>query len=240
MSAFRRLLTGLLFLATATVVLVSLAGWRPGGITLLPPPDLRQPADLLTRARLQLLVDNPELCRLVLEEAQIRHSLLPERPVDALGCGYPVAVRRAPAEGISWAPDQPATGCAVAAAMHLWERDVLQPAARRHVGQPVVTIRHLGSYSCRNIYGQPQGSLSEHARANAIDIAGFRLADGRDISLVRDWDGDPAIRAFLREVRDGACRHFTTVLSPDYNPAHADHFHFDQAARGGGFHSFCR
>lgn len=240
MPVFRRLLTTLLLVATAAVVLVSCASGGRRGIPMLPPPDLREPADRLTRARMQLLVENPQVCRIVLEEAQVRMQLLPGRAANAQGCGYPAAVRRAPAHGIAWTPDQPAMGCGVAAALHLWERDVVQPAASRHLGAPVTQIRHFGSYSCRNIYGQASGSLSEHARANAIDIAGFRFANGRELSLVRDWDGDAAARAFLREVRDGACRHFGTVLSPDYNEAHRDHFHFDQANRAQGLYGFCR
>ena len=67
-----------------------------------------------------------------------------------------------------------------------------------------------------------------------IDIAGFVLEDGRRISVLRDWNDDEEERRFLRVVRDGACGVFATVLSPDYNAAHADHFHFDQAARWSG------
>jgi hypothetical protein len=236
----RRWLTRLLLLLTAATVVES-CGRGPGGgpPTLLPPPDLRQPAGAMTRARMQMLVDNPQLCRIVLEEAQVRHSMLPGRAANAQGCGYPALVRRTAAHGVGWAPDHPATGCAVAAALHMWERDVLQPAARRHLGQSVTSIRHFGSYSCRNIGGGSEGRISEHARANAIDIAGFRLANGREVSVLRDWrSSDAGTRAFLRDIRDGACRHFSTVLSPDYNQAHADHFHFDQARRGS--FGFCR
>ena len=124
------------------------------------------------------------------------------------------------------------TSCPVAAALALWERDVVQPAARRHFGSRVVRIDHAGSFSCRRLYGRAEGPFSEHATADAIDILGFRLADGRRISVLRDWRGDEAEAAFLRDVRDGACDLFSTVLSPDYNRAHADHFHFDQAERG--------
>ena len=69
--------------------------------------------------------------------------------------------------------------------------------------------------------------MSQHARANAIDVSGFRLKNGRVISLVKDWNGSEEERAFLRDVRDGACDHFTAVLGPEFNALHADHFHFD-------------
>jgi hypothetical protein len=101
-----------------------------------------------------------------------------------------------------------------------------------HFGRKVAAIEHYGSYSCRRIYGRSEGTWSEHSTANAVDIAAFRLEDGRRISLIGDWEGDDAESRFLREVRDGSCRLFATVLSPDYNEAHRDHFHLDQAERG--------
>lgn len=64
----------------------------------------------------------------------------------------------------------------------------------------------------------------------------MRLEDGRRVSLTADWGGqgpagEPGAR-FLRRIRDGACRVFSTVLTPDYNAAHADHLHLDGAPRG--------
>ena len=96
----------------------------------------------------------------------------------------------------------------------------------------------LGTYNCRRIAGHH--AWSEHATADAIDIAGFQLDDGRRISVARDWKGDEASAAFLREVRDGACSLFATVLSPDYNAAHRDHLHLDQAERGAAGWRSCR
>ena len=84
----------------------------------------------------------------------------------------------------------------------------------------------MGSYACRNVAGT--GRLSAHASANAVDIAGFRLADGRRISVLNDWNSDsPQVRAFLRTIRDSACKRFGTVLSPEYNAAHRDHLHLE-------------
>ena len=93
---------------------------------------------------------------------------------------------------------------------------------------------------CRRLYGRDSGSWSEHARANAVDIAGFTLADGTRISVAGDWEEEGARGRFLKEVRDGACRLFATVLSPDYNAAHRDHFHLDQAGRGAMGWRACR
>jgi hypothetical protein len=107
----------------------------------------------------------------------------------------------------------------------------LQAAARQHLGQEVVRVEHFGTYSCRNLYHRESGRRSQHATANAIDIAGFTLADGTQVSVLADWDGPAAKAAFLRAIRDGACRFFDVVLSPDYNEAHRDHFHFDQGGQ---------
>ena len=84
---------------------------------------------------------------------------------------------------------------------------------------------------CRNINHSTEGRRSEHATANAIDLAGFVLADGQQITLKDDWSGSNARRSeFLRALRDGACDFFDVVLSPDYNEAHRDHFHFDMGS----------
>jgi hypothetical protein len=68
--------------------------------------------------------------------------------------------------------------------------------------------------------------------AEAIDIAGFRLAGGRLVTLRQGWAGAPDEAAFLRAARDSACRFFATALGPDYNALHADHFHLQ--SRGWG------
>lgn len=86
---------------------------------------------------------------------------------------------------------------------------------------------HAGSYAYRNINHRVGGRRSEHATANAIDVTGFVFSDGTRITLVQDWTGNSRRQAFLRDVRNGACRFFDAVLSPEFNEAHRDHFHFD-------------
>ena len=135
-------------------------------------------------------------------------------------------------EPIGFRPAGVVTSCSVAAGLYLVETRVIQRAALRHLGSRVTAIDHAGSYSCRRLYGRSEGAYSEHATADAIDILGFRLANGQRVSVLRDWGGATPKAEFLREVRDGSCRLFSTVLSPDYNAAHADHLHLDQAERG--------
>lgn len=130
--------------------------------------------------------------------------------------------------------------CPLAVRYVIWDRQVLQPAAQATFGTGVSRVNTYGTYSCRRIYGLagPEHRPSEHARANAIDVSGVTLEDGRRVTLAAGWDGGGARGAegasFLRRIRDGACRVFPTVLSPEYNAAHADHLHLD-----GARHSLC-
>ena len=91
----------------------------------------------------------------------------------------------------------------------------------------------MGSYSCRNIAGS--GKLSEHAHANAIDVSAFVLADGRRITVENNWKSGRREMQFLAAIHDSACKRFGTVLSPNYNAAHRDHFHLDMSGNG-----YCR
>ena len=125
--------------------------------------------------------------------------------------------------------------CPVANALQGWARYGVDRAARQILGSPLARIETMGSYSCRNVAGSSR--LSAHATANAVDVAAFRLADGRRISVQADWNSSsPQTRAFLRTVRDSACKRFGTVLTPDYNAAHRDHLHLEP----GGLKPFCR
>jgi hypothetical protein len=194
--------------------------------------DLTQPVGAFTGRKLAAL--EGEKCQGLLEAAGVKFTALPPRS-SGEQCGYDDAVRFAGggALQIGYRPADLGTSCRVAAALALWEWHVVQPAALEHFGQKVAAIEHYGSYSCRRIYGRSGGQWSEHAMANAVDIAAFRLEDGSRVSVLGDWtDGGPK-SAFLRDVRDGACNLFSSVLSPDYNAAHRDHFHFDQRGPGG-------
>jgi hypothetical protein len=192
--------------------------------------DLRDPTGAFTGPKLARLGGNPAECRTLLRTAGVDAVRVPPRRAGP-NCGYEDGMRLS-SDPIRFSPAGPVTSCSVATGLHLLETRVIQPAAMRHLGSRVVVIDHAGSYSCRRLYGRSEGAFSEHATADAIDIIGFRLADGTRVSVLRDWDSDTPKAEFLRDVRDGSCRLFSTVLSPDYNAAHADHLHLDQAERG--------
>lgn len=118
--------------------------------------------------------------------------------------------------------------CPVIYQVERWEEDVVQPAAVAWLGQPVVAIRQMSSYSCRAmVNGNPNAKISEHAFGNAFDVGAFRLADGRWITVKDGWKGTPEERGFLLQVQAGACERFTTVLAPGSNIFHYDHIHVD-------------
>ncbi len=230
------------WLGLALLVAAAWFGWREVQRLVRDEPErlpwtplsLSDPIGPFTGRKLAALADDPARCEALLGAIGSNDRAVPPRQPAEVTCGYANAVELRPADAAAprYAPARLVTACPVAAALLLWEREVVQPAARRLYGERVTRIDHFGSYSCRRLYGRSGGAFSEHATANAVDIAGFGLADGHRISVLGDWNGASKDAAFLRAVRDGACRLFTTILSPDYNAAHANHLHFDQALRG--------
>jgi hypothetical protein len=227
----------------AVLLALLLAGWafvrqRPQDLpwTTL---DLARPIGLFTGRKLAALTGDPAQCRALLDRAGIAYRAMP--PGGKGRCAFRDSVRLTPdREAVALSPASVAPSCPVAAALKLWEWHVVQTAAQRLLGQSVRTVTHLGAYSCRRLYGRDAGAFSEHATADAIDIAGFVLEDGRRIAVAADWAGEGKDAAFLHAVRDGACGLFSTVLSPDYNAAHRDHLHLDQAERGATGWRACR
>jgi hypothetical protein len=187
------------------------------------PFDLDRPPGLVTTLHLQLFRWKPERCLTALTRGMVDYRSVPAKEMEN-GCGHGGAVSLQQS-GVRYG-SRILLQCPAMAALILWERQVLGPAAERY-GRKLIAVRHLGTYSCRNTDHRREGRRSEHAIANAIDIAGFTFADGSSISVAKDWKDDGAKGRFLHEVRDGACRAFNVVLSPDYNAAHRSHFHFD-------------
>ena len=201
---------------------------------------LDAPIGMFTLRKLVALEEQPALCRALLASARSADTAVPARG-SRPECAYEdgMRLRAAPGEA-RFAPSNVETSCPVAAALLVFERQVVQPAALRHLGSRVSEVRHAGSYSCRRLYGRDEGPFSEHATADAIDILGFQTADGASVSVLKDWSAGEPKSAFLRDVHDGACGLFATALSPNYNAAHADHLHLDQADRGKSGFSVCR
>ncbi|MEL6372361.1 MAG: extensin family protein [Pseudomonadota bacterium] len=240
-----------------------------------PPPDVWSDAEI---------GQAQALCKRLLRGIKV--NAVPLAPVKKGRCGdpAPLKVTRIGAEdGVAIVPAA-TLNCRMIAALHRWITGTLQDDARRHFGAKVVRVSNLSAYSCRNRYNRRVGRLSEHGRANALDIGTFTLSSGRRINLLRHWGAvrrdlraaqpviapppapdanavppraatraskrpraprkarplarpgavaappDVASR-FLNDVHANACAIFGTVLGPESNDAHRNHFHFDMAPR---------
>lgn len=187
------------------------------------PLDLRDERDWATQTKLAGLRGSIEDCRAVLERSEVAYSSFAATGEDECR-----REDRLTLDTIPFAPRFPQMTCPVAAGMVLWLEKDVQEMAREILGSSVRRIEQVGTYNCRRMYSDASAPWSEHASGNAIDVAGFQLADGRRVSVLQDWGNGEAEGRFLEAVRDAACSSFGTVLSPDYNAAHADHLHFDQ------------
>jgi hypothetical protein len=156
------------------------------------------------------------------------------RPLGALvapgECGAPDAVLL---ESVTL-PDRskvavvpPATlRCPMATAVAQWMREDVVPAAVK-LGAPLRALQNLGSYECRGRDAVRGAILSEHGRANALDLRAFKLGSGKVLVLA-----DPNAPADFRDaVRKSACARFMTVLGPGADSAHSGHVHVDLAPR---------
>lgn len=182
-----------------------------------PPPSERAESPALLR---QCLADIGQL--------GARVQALPDRRWDN-GCSATSAVKLV-AIGIP-VTNLGALKCGLALPFIRWTQRAVQQTAEARLGTRVTRIESFGSFACRPVNNQAGNRLSEHGRANAVDIAAFQLADGRRITVLAGWNGpDPAVRAFLRDLHRDACRRFDIVLGPDANALHRDHFHFDMGS----------
>lgn len=180
-----------------------------------------------------------------LNSGMVRESAFVETTRSSLGgpspCGatHPFKVSAALGGHVGLRPSA-TLQCGMIPAVDRWLAEVVQPAAHRHFGTGVADLSVMSSYACRprnNVLG---AKLSEHGRANAIDIGGFRLADGRKVLVLSGWNGAYDEQAFLREVRAGACGIFKTVLGPGSDRYHANHFHLDLARHNRRGSSYCK
>ena len=193
-----------------------------------------QAIDNGTLARVQRATGSLGQCEAELASARVVFSPTPDR-VNSATCGLTDAgVLGADMGTVArMIPGDVTMTCALATAVSVWRRQSVEPAARELLGSDVVAIEHMGVYACRGVRNDTGETArpSAHSRAAALDFSGVRLRDGRHITVRGDWNAGGAEAAFLRRIRDDACRVFGTTLSPDYNAAHHDHLHLE-AERG--------
>jgi hypothetical protein len=189
--------------------------WRPVG--------LDAPPSWLAHWQMRQLKRDGNLCRTALMRARIAFTPMADRQIDG-ACGYSDVVRLDQPPVLL--PRRPPTTCVLSAALY-WYQGLLQQAALAQMHSVLERIDHVGVFACRNVNNETDGSRSQHAIANAIDITAFRFADGRMASVARDYGKATPQGRFLAAAHDAACRVFNGVLGPDYNRLHATHFHLD-------------
>ncbi|MEM7493992.1 MAG: extensin family protein [Pseudomonadota bacterium] len=190
------------------------------------PLELTDPIGMATYDKLTSLKYDQDMCKSALERAGVEVAIVaPDDPGGRCSLDETFTLQRS-LTPYSAAPLR--MTCHQIAALHVWERHVARPLAEDLFDSPLRQIQTFGSFSCRNIAGTR--TRSQHSYANAIDIAGFVLEDGREISVLDHWREDSDRGRYLHEVHEGACRLFSVTLGPDYDAAHADHFHFDMGS----------
>ena len=223
MAALSKIISALVLLAIAALAAVRF-GLVSKDLNPFSPLSLDNHQQWFVDFKLAALRDDERLCRSVLNQRYVAAVPVSNKPLRG-GCGWSnsVAVSRVGAAIMTVSP----LTCEMTAATALWVLQDVQPLARATLGSGVARIHTVGTYSCRNIAGRDR--RSQHAKANAIDISGFTLEDGRNVSVGKDWNGSGAKAKFLKSVYEGACRYFRVTLGPGSNAAHAGHFHLDRS-----------
>jgi hypothetical protein len=203
---------------------------NPAAVTTSILPDVRPPSVVATGEAARLARLRGQICG----DPSIQGN--PIGPVLGRGaCGIDDAVRVRSVAGVSLKPSA-TVDCRTATALKTWvERGVI-PAVGSEGGGPE-TLRVVSHYACRTRNNQAGTRLSEHAFGRAIDVAGIGLRDGTEMTLLTDWNSRDN-GAQLRQMWRAACGPFGTVLGPEANRFHRDHFHFDTARYRSG--TFCR
>lgn len=216
-------------------VTVSSRQIAPDGLLMSPRPQARPEGFQLAMAKRKDRATKYSLNGSVCGLRGIRgYSVKRVRGKGACGIAKPVKVSEI--DGIKLTREA-LIGCDAARALYRWVHDSAKPTVGTK-GGGLASIQLIASYSCRNRNSAKRGKLSEHAKGNAVDIAGFVLKNGTSMSVLRGWrsgeDGPT-----LKRLHKTACGPFRTVLGPKSNRFHQDHFHFDVAKhRGGG--TYCR
>ena len=170
---------------------------------------------------------SPSLAGSVCQSPEIKGKDLPPVKGHIKGCRVPEPVLVSEISGVKLVP--PATiNCAEAMALSHWVTHGLQPA----FDNTVVRLNVADSYSCRPRNNVPGNKVSVHGLGQAIDIAGFKLSDGRTLTVADDYGRQ------MKAAQKAGCGTFHTILGPGSDGYHENHIHFDVASHGGG--DYCR
>jgi hypothetical protein len=170
-------------------------------------------------------------CRRLLGESRFEFKEVP--PIRKGACGTPAPIALKYLNQVPRIELRPAAtmSCPLADAIDRWMTEVVQPRAKELLHATVIRVVNLAAYDCRPRYNNPSARMSYHAFAEALDISEFVTAKGEHINVLTHWDAGDERAQFLRDIHDGGCKVFGTVLGPEANEAHKNHFHVDMAKR---------
>lgn len=217
-----------------TMMILSVAcgvGYRylPSYYNPLAPLELSDPPNWLTQFKLKRLT--PARCQTLLQQAN-EQKLITSQPVaDSAGECPLTDVVRVRDFGVVKLSSSFLASCPLALRSALYVGQQAAPLTERLMMSQLTRIEHLGSYACRNIYHRPDARRSEHASAQALDISGFILADRRHVTVLRGWKQEESAM-WLRALLSASCQYYGNGLGPDYNAAHANHFHLGMRGFG--------
>ncbi|MGL4817210.1 MAG: extensin family protein [Enterobacter asburiae] len=221
----KTLLTGFIILTIATLGY----RWLPPYYNPFTPLTLDDPPGRITQYKLRHLT--PEACASLLLQANQR-DLIRTQPVADSGGACPlnnvVRVRDFGPVGLN---SSFLASCPLALSSALFISQQARPLTKRYTGSDLARIDHLGSYACRNIYHRPYARRSEHATAEALDIAAFRLANGERVTVLNGWKA-ATTQPWLKAMLAASCGYYGNGLGPEYNAAHANHFHLGMRGFG--------
>lgn len=168
-------------------------------------------------------------------DLNIQGEVISRIPGRISGCGIENPVRVRSISGVVLT-QLARMDCTTARALREWVDTGAKPAVG-NMGGGIANLRVVAEYACRTRNNLSGAKISEHGRGRAIDIAGIGLRDGSEITVLTEWNSGAEGRV-LHQMHRAACGPFGTVLGPDANRFHRDHFHFDTARYRSG--SYCR
>nr|WP_249430992.1 extensin family protein [Enterobacter cloacae] len=203
--------------------------WLPSHYNPFTPLSLDDPPGPITQYKLRRLT--PEACASLLSQANHKALIRTQPVADSAGaCPLHNVVRVRDFGPVSLNSSFLAS-CPLALSSALFVSQQARPLTRTWTGSELVRIEHLGSYACRNIYHRPDARRSEHATAEALDISAFRLANGERVTILHGWRSTKT-QPWLQALLTASCGYYGNGLGPEYNAAHANHFHLGMRGFG--------
>ncbi|MCK7078917.1 extensin family protein [Enterobacter bugandensis] len=203
--------------------------WLPSYYNPFTPLNLDDPPGRITQYKLRHLT--PEACASLLAQANQKKLIRTQAVADSGGeCPLNNVVRVRDFGPVSLNGSFLAS-CPLALSSALFVSQQARPLTKRFTGSELTRIEHLGSFACRNIYHRPDARRSEHATAEALDIAAFRLANGERVTVLNGWKS-ARTQPWLKALLAASCGYYGNGLGPEYNAAHASHFHLGMRGFG--------